>query len=130
MREERQIHEQMQRLYQAAKKLKGIEKKADLGRLLDVSDQNLNGWEKRGISEGGLLTAQIVLGCDAVWLRDGTGDMVKGGGSVRDGLTASEITELITLYEQADSEGRGDVMKMARAMAKLANSARARSGGN
>lgn len=72
----RGMHEQMTRLYQAARELRGIDEKGKLAALLNVSHQNLNAWEKRGISDEGLLNAQAVLGCDAIWLRDNVGRMI------------------------------------------------------
>lgn len=126
MTEERQIHEQMQRLYRAADELRGVTKKARLADLLHVSPQNIRAWEERGISEGGLLDAQAKIGCDAIWLRDGSGDMVRGQPQASSTFTAKEIAELIVLYEAADSDGRRAVFDMARAMARISESSRAR----
>lgn len=122
---ENTVHEQVQRLYRAAKQLRKIDKKSAVAKLLNISPQNLNGWEERGISEGGLLKAQEVIGCNALWLRDGVGDMVKGG-TIVNGLTAEEISELIKLFEQADQDGRRAIMDMAQAMARMGNLARSR----
>lgn len=120
------IHTQTRRLYQAAKHLRNVEGKSAVARLLNISPQNLNGWEERGISEGGLLKAQEVIGCNAIWLRDGTGDMIAGGGAPDTGLTATEISDLIILYEQADQEGRRAIMDMAKTVARLADLSRSR----
>lgn len=117
MKKDRQIHDQMQRLYLAAKFLRRVEEKADVARLLNVSYQNLDAWEKRGISEGGLIDAQAIIGCDAIWLRDGIGDMVRGT-PISQGLTAAEIGKLSSFYEQSDAEGRKSIMQMAEAMAQ------------
>lgn len=72
------MHEQMTRLYFAAKALRHVEGQSDVAKLLNESPQTLNNWEARGISKGGMLTAQEVIGCNAVWLRDGTGNMTSG----------------------------------------------------
>lgn len=70
------MHIQMIRLYEAARTLKGIGTQADLARLLNKSSQVINNWEARGISKGGILEAQSIIGCRAEWIADGTGDMV------------------------------------------------------
>lgn len=124
------IHAQTRRLYQAAKHLRNIEGKSAVARLLNISPQNLNGWEERGISEGGLLKAQEVIGCNAIWLRDGSGDMIAGGGSHDVGLTATEISDLIILYEQADPDGRKAILDMAKTVARLADLSRTRAAAN
>lgn len=116
MKNERIIHDQAQRLYLAAKELKQREGKAEVARLLNVSDQNINGWEKRGISEGGLLAAQEIIGCDAIWLRDGTGSMVHGGETTRSNL--SDVARLVAAYGRASDIGRTQILRMAEALAE------------
>lgn len=69
------MHIQMERLYEAAKKLKGISGQSELARALNVSPQTVNNWEARGVSKQGLVTAQQSLGCDAVWVETGVGSM-------------------------------------------------------
>jgi hypothetical protein len=70
------MHEQMKRLYKAAKELLNIEGQTEVAKLFNASPQTLNNWEARGISKRGLLKAQNVIGCDASWLSDGVGDMI------------------------------------------------------
>jgi phage repressor protein C with HTH and peptisase S24 domain len=70
------MHIQMERLYQAAKELLGITTQAELSRALNQSQQTVNNWETRGISNQGLLKAQAAIGCSATWLATGEGDMV------------------------------------------------------
>lgn len=70
------MHIQMERLYQAAKELHGITTQAELSRALNQSQQTVNNWETRGISNPGLLKAQAAIGCSATWLATGEGDMV------------------------------------------------------
>jgi hypothetical protein len=77
-KEERQISEQSQRLYIAAEKLKNAKGKTAIAALLGASYYTVHNWEERGISEAGLLAAREFIGCDTLWLRDGTGDMVHG----------------------------------------------------
>lgn len=67
----------MKRLYDAARQLKKVEGQSAVARLLHESPQTLKNWEQRGISASGLLKAQQNIGCDAIWVRDGVGDMVK-----------------------------------------------------
>lgn len=69
------MHETMRRLYQAARELRGAEIPAEVARLLDVPQQVLKNWEYRGISKGGRLSAQEVIGCRAEWIKDGSGPM-------------------------------------------------------
>jgi phage repressor protein C with HTH and peptisase S24 domain len=73
------MHEQMERLYRAAKELKGIGNKAELARALNQSFQTVKNWEKRGMSKAGMLNAQAELGCSATWLETGEGSMTVAG---------------------------------------------------
>lgn len=69
------MHKQAQRLYEAAKKLKGVYQQAEVARLLGTSSQVIKNWEARGISKGGILAAQTAIGCRAEWLEHGSGPM-------------------------------------------------------
>jgi hypothetical protein len=73
------MHPQMTRLYQAAAELCKAEGQSAIAKLLNISPQRVNNWEVRGISNEGLLSAQEIIGCNAIWLRDGMGDMVGPG---------------------------------------------------
>lgn len=68
----------MERLYQAAKALQGINTQAELARVLNQSSQTVNNWEARGISKTGMLKAQAAIGCSATWLETGAGSMTMG----------------------------------------------------
>lgn len=70
------MHEQMERLYEAAKILRGVEGQSAVARLLNASPQTVKNWESRGISKDGMITAQEVIGCSSTWLKNGTGEMV------------------------------------------------------
>lgn len=72
---------QMDRLYRAARELKGINGQAALARALNASSQTLHNWELRGISKQGLVLAQKVIGCSVSWLESGTGPMAISGES-------------------------------------------------
>lgn len=104
-------HPQMQRLYKAARELHGLERPADVARFLNVSQANLTNWASRGMSIESLLLAQEKVGCDAVWLRDGTGDMVKGAGTVThlDGFL--QITSLYWKASPGDQQRMLDAIK-------------------
>lgn len=69
------MHASIERLYEAAAKIKGVTGKSNVARLLNISPQTLKNWEVRGISNEGAITAQQVMGCSAVWITDGTGPM-------------------------------------------------------
>jgi phage repressor protein C with HTH and peptisase S24 domain len=69
------MHESATRLYEAAQKLRGVTKPAEVARLLNISQQNLTGWEKRGVSSEGAIAAQSIFGVSATWLVNGTGPM-------------------------------------------------------
>jgi DNA-binding XRE family transcriptional regulator len=118
---------QMKRLYEAAKALRNVEGQSELARIMNASPQTVNNWEARGISNEGLLTAQEVIGCDAIWLRDGTGSMARGGVAAQQSF--GEIVRLITLYEQSTSDGRSFILDSADAAEKAVSSG-GRSAGN
>ena len=69
------MHIQMERLYQAAKELRGIEGQTEVAIALGQSPQTVNNWETRGVSKMGALKAQTVFGCSATWLLTGNGPM-------------------------------------------------------
>lgn len=72
------MHEQMKRLYEAAKVLKHVYGQSELARLFNVSPQTIHNWQARGISKQGMLKAQEIVGCSASWLETGTGQMSLG----------------------------------------------------
>lgn len=69
------MHKSMERLYKAAKDLKGISSPSNLGRAINASPQTIKNWEKRGVSKEGMLAAQRTIGCSAVWIETGSGEM-------------------------------------------------------
>jgi len=84
----KKMHEQMERMYRAAalsknpdKRLDPSAKQASLSRLLNVAQQNVHNWEKRGPSKEGVLEAQNELGINATWVLFGRGPMFVGGES-------------------------------------------------
>lgn len=69
------MHDQMKRLYEAAKVLKRINGQSALARVINASPQTIHNWQERGISKQGMLKAQEVIGCSALWLETGNGPM-------------------------------------------------------
>jgi phage repressor protein C with HTH and peptisase S24 domain len=69
------MHPSMERLYKAAKEMKGVEGQSALARLLTMSPQRIKGWEDRGVSKQGAITAQRVIGCSALWITEEIGRM-------------------------------------------------------
>jgi transcriptional regulator with XRE-family HTH domain len=72
------MHEQMKRLYEAARTLRGISGQSDVARALNASPQTINNWEARGMSKSGMIKAQTTFGCSAAWLESGYGEMAFG----------------------------------------------------
>ena len=105
------MNAQMRRLYHAAELLLGKVGQSEVGRVLNESPQVLANWEKRGMSAAGVLDAAAAIGCDALWLRDGAGKMQPG--VTVTGLPANEVMKLLVLYDQADMDGRTQIMDAA-----------------
>ena len=105
------MNAQMRRLYHAAKLLLSKVGQSEVGRVLNESPQVLANWEKRGMSAAGVLNAAALIGCDAIWLRDGAGTM-RPGVTVT-GLPANEVVKLLVLYDQANHDGRTQIMDAA-----------------
>lgn len=66
-----ELHATTERLYQAARELRGVSGQSAVARVLEVTPQVMKNWEKRGLSEGGALAAQKHIGCNANWLLEG-----------------------------------------------------------
>ncbi|MGI4982987.1 MAG: LexA family protein [Janthinobacterium lividum] len=66
----------MTRLYQAATHLTSATGQSSLAALMNHSPQTLNNWESRGMSQKGMLEAERMIGCSAVWLKTGEGPMI------------------------------------------------------
>lgn len=82
----KQMHEQMARIYEAARAsgmLMSGPEQANLARLLNVAQQNVNNWERRGPSKEGMLAAQNVLGVNATWVMSGEGAMFTAGAQAK-----------------------------------------------
>lgn len=90
------IHESAARLYEVAKAV-GTEGKSALARLLNESPQVVNNWELRGVSEGGALKAQAVIGCNAVYILTGKGDPMLN-------LSRPEVIEIAETFSKLTDE--------------------------
>lgn len=66
-----EMHPTTQRLYTAAREMRDVTGQSAVARLMDISPQVMKNWEARGVSEGGALKAQRVIGCDANWILTG-----------------------------------------------------------
>jgi hypothetical protein len=117
------MHEQMARLYEAAEELCGVVGQSAVARLLNVSPQRLGNWEDRGMSSEGMLDAQEIIGCNAVWIRKGIGPMRVGepvpvpSERPRDALaealrltteTAAEL-QMLTVYRLSNQPNRATI---------------------
>ncbi|WP_216668967.1 S24 family peptidase [Paraburkholderia xenovorans] len=85
------MHATMERLYEAARLLHKIEGPAQLAKFLNISEQLVNNWQRRGISKGGMLDAQKKIGCSATWLE--TGELPMTASSATSANHASSATD-------------------------------------
>ena len=99
----RPMHEQMTRLYKAANELKGATSPSGVARLLNMAQQNVKNWEYRGISAEGLLLCQEKIGCNAIWLRDGVGEMTITSATAL--LDAVNLRDAIAAAIELDRKG-------------------------
>lgn len=72
------MHPSAARLYEAAHKLRKTVGQSNVARLLNETPQTVKNWEARGISDGGAIKAEGVIGCRAHWLVKGEGRMADG----------------------------------------------------
>lgn len=95
------MNTQMERLYSAAKDLKGLVGQSALARALNTSPQTVHNWELRGISKQGLLLAQKIIGCSAQWIETGLGPMSIGAVSNVSAAPVGAIRIPLISYVQA-----------------------------
>lgn len=84
----RKMSETAERLYQAARAnglLDRAMEQSSLARLLNVAPQNVNNWERRGVSKDAAIEAQKTLGVSATWVLYGLEPMMVGGDPFRGG---------------------------------------------
>lgn len=111
------MHETMTRLYQAALELRQLQTPTDVARALNLSQQVVNNWERRGMSKKGMLQAQEALGVSASWLDTGRGPMLNEAGQP-DGVER-EFAMLRRLDVKA-SAGNGNLVFMETDKSRLA----------
>ena len=133
------MHIHMERLYQAAKELRQADGQSAVARLLNVSPQRINNWEARGISSEGLLEAQKTIGCNAIWVRDGVGEMGVETKQVQTSTLAgvsAEIYEMdrptqmqwvsngeaaiLTAFRTTDADGRDAIRRITEIVPRVA----------
>lgn len=66
----------MQRLYAATQELFQVNTQTGIAHLLNTSPQVVKNWEKRGISNQGILDIQAKLNVSSNWVKTGKGDML------------------------------------------------------
>lgn len=106
----RPMHATMDRLYLAARIIKGIEGPAELGRLLNQSPQTITNWQSRGMSKSGMIASQAALGVSVTWLETGKGDMVPGGLPETSPVQAAQEMEpglMVPVFDAPASMGAG-----------------------
>jgi hypothetical protein len=92
-------HPTFQRFMQAADELKGLTDQAEIARQLNVLDQHLTNWKRRGLPRHEFLDLAQWLGCNPYWLRDGKGPMVLGYPSMTDDVR--HVVEKLVAAEPA-----------------------------
>lgn len=116
------MHKQMERLYAAAEQLKGIKTQSGLARALNKSPQVVKNWESRGVSKEGMISAERVIGCSALWIEDGRGQMLSAAesGYIRlelldvdsasgSGIAAKDLPEILTRVDVLESWVRSTI---------------------
>lgn len=83
------MDKRMERLYEAAEKLGGVVGQSALARALNVSPQTVNNWESRGVSRGGMMAAEKIFGCSAMWIFSGEGPMVAHKSDLKNSLLSA-----------------------------------------
>jgi hypothetical protein len=72
----KEIHPSFERFMLAATALRGITDQAEIARQINVLDQHMTNWKKRGLPKPKIMDLAAWAGCDPYWLRDGTGAML------------------------------------------------------
>lgn len=69
------MHESAERLYKAAKLIKGLDGQTAVAVALQQSPQTVYNWERRGVSEKGALLVESLWGVSPNWIMRGAGQM-------------------------------------------------------
>lgn len=77
------MHPSMKRLYQAALVVSGDTIPADVARRMNTTQQRINNWETRGVSQEGAIEAERAYGVSPRWILDGTGNPPTKPGDVQ-----------------------------------------------
>jgi phage repressor protein C with HTH and peptisase S24 domain len=100
-----------ERLMEAARVMKGATGPSDVARLLGVSPQKVTNWLARGVSKEGMLDAQRIIGCSAIWIQTGEGEMVDASQihvSNKPGHSISDQTQRV--IDRLLPEGSGNLV--------------------
>ena len=110
------------RLFKAAQEVGGLGLPSKIAFALGESQQTLKHWEKRGVSQRGIIRACELWGLSPAWLRDGLEPMRIGLGPVAH--VVSDFRPIVTLQKvtweelmQADLSGRFELSLMDDALA-------------
>jgi hypothetical protein len=99
---------------EAAEILKGAKGPSAVARLLGVSAQKVTNWMSRGVSDAGMLDAERLIGCRAIWLQDGKGEMVDAGAMHSSADDDSAITALNTAVIAESEKAAGTTLDAAK----------------
>lgn len=103
------MHETMKRLYLAANELHALEGQSAVARKMNLSPQRLNNWEARGMSKNGMLIAEQTIGCSALWIETGAGNMRAAGA-----ISPSSNTQYESKPGQSNAEDGPEIGRLIR----------------
>lgn len=83
------MHPMTERLFKAAEEVGGLSMPSKVAFALGESQQTLKHWEKRGVSQRGIVRACELWGLSPSWLKDGTGPMLAASS-----LVAHSVSDL------------------------------------
>lgn len=112
------MHETYKRLIELSLKHKGFDTPTELSRYFNESNQTINNWRIRGISDGGLLNIQAKSGFNSTFIKHGVGSELIGGtdNNIEDGpdikgecplisfVQAGEWCQIIDNFQPGDAE--------------------------
>lgn len=88
-----------ERLLQAAKELKQLKNAAEVARKLDITDQTIQNWKRRGVPDSKLLKIEEKIGALPSWIATGAGDMAKKASVIPHALTEDQKRVLMMMGE-------------------------------
>lgn len=85
----------MKRLYAATQKLYKVNTQTGVAHLLNTSPQVVKNWEKRGISNQGILNIQEKLNLSSNWIKTGKGEMLIGKSNTNNINNVGNVNNLV-----------------------------------